>query len=249
MRTLLRLNASARAKASYSNQIGDYFLDYWLSKYPLGKVLTRDLAEEPIPHLSNKVISAFMQEDNLLTEETVLSDDLIEELKDADEILICSPLYNLTLPSTLKTYIDHVVRSEHTFKFHRDGPVGLLSGKKATIITSKGGLSSTNGKDDFLTDYLIEILAFIGITATQVISIEGTSLDSEIKQRHLDAAIRQLHRLFNPVDDTVWQGEFSREDKKAIEVLRDSQANAIVDGNAGAYANLCTDEIRLLIPG
>lgn len=249
MKTLLRLNASARTTLSYSNQLGNYYVECWQVKYPQGKVVPRDFSESPVPHLSNKTIEAFMLEEKQHANASSLSDSLITELKAADEVLICSPLYNLTLPSTLKAYFDHVVRSGHTFGFQQNGPIGLLSDKRATIITSRGGLSSSDKNDDFQTHYLTEILAFIGISTQQVINLEGTALANEPRQSYFDNAREQIHRWFNPIADEVWQGQFSSEDQQAINTLRNGQSQAIINGEAEAYANLCMDNIHLLIPG
>lgn len=249
MKKLLRINASARSQASHSNDLGDYYVDLWKTHNPLGEVTVRNLAEDPVPHITNTVIDAFMQSDNLDSEHTALSDRLIDELNAADELLICSPLYNLSLPSPLKAYFDHVVRCGRTFDYHDNQCVGLLAGKTATLVTSRGGLSAPDVRDDFQTDYLQEILRFVGISTEQVVSLEGMAFADDEKQCYLDNARQQIRRYFDPLENTTWQGQFSSDDKQAIKALRDGQAMAIVKGDANAYADLCADDICLLIPG
>ena len=240
MKTLLRLDASARTQASHSRGLGDYFLQQWQQRYPQGKIIQRDLADNPVPHLSNTVIEAFHLAGNRPSRETALSDSLIHELKTADELLICSPLYNFTLPSTLKAYLDHVVRSGLTFDMQQGQHSGLLYGTSAIIITARGSLSSTTATDDFQTDYLTKILNFMGIAPIETITVEGTALE---------AVEQQIDHYFNPAPASLWKGLFTEEEKQAINKLRQQQTSAIVNGDAAAYAELCQDNIQLMIPG
>lgn len=178
----------------------------------------------------------------------MLSDTLIDELKRADHLVIGSPLYNLTLPSTLKAYFDHVVRSEHTFEVRQGQYRGLLTGTEATLITARGGQSSPESMDDFQTTYLRKILAFIGIDSSEVVALEGMTLDQQTKEKALSCAKRQVDWLLNQKVSPVWHGEFSENDKQQISFLRFGQADAIVQGDAQAYSELCTDDIQLLLP-
>jgi len=125
MKTLLRIDASARTIGSHSRMIADYCQDKWEETHPQGKIIRRDLASEPIPHLSDDMIEAFQKAGRHPSPATGLSDSLIQELKAADHLLISSPLYNLTLPSTLKAYFDYVVRSEVTFSMQGNQEVTM----------------------------------------------------------------------------------------------------------------------------
>ncbi|NER82089.1 MAG: hypothetical protein F6K42_21520 [Leptolyngbya sp. SIO1D8] len=119
MKTLLRIDASVRIEGSNTRTLTDYFQSQWLNANPGGSVIRRSLDSDPIPHISNETIKAF-QPSNKQASRRSISDTLIDELQKADHLLIGSPLYNLTLPSTLKAYFDHVVRSGFTFEV-RDG--------------------------------------------------------------------------------------------------------------------------------
>ena len=249
MKTLLRLDASARTNDSHTRQLGDYFLTQWRQAHPQGEIIQRDLAENPVPHLSDANIQAFQQAGRQPSPEAECSDTLIGELQAADELLICSPLYNFTLPSTLKAYFDHVVRSGLTFDVRQGQYVGLLTGKCATIITARGSLSSATVADDFQTGYLVKILAFIGIHNVDIIPIEGTTLEATEVSRCTAAAKQCVDEVFNPPAESVWKGQFTAQEKQAINSLRDGQARAIVNGDANAYAQLCMDNIQLMIPG
>ena len=131
MKTLLRIDASVRINGSNTCALTDYFQARWQKANPEGDVIRRCLASDPIPHLSNEMIEAFQQASGP-SQRTSLSDTLIDELRRADHVLVGSPLYNLTLPSTLKAYFDHVVRSGATFEVRRGNYRGLLNGRSAS---------------------------------------------------------------------------------------------------------------------
>ncbi|NOY83574.1 MAG: FMN-dependent NADH-azoreductase, partial [Nitrospirae bacterium] len=115
-------------------------LSDWLKTHPQGKIILRDLALNPVPHLTHEMIEAFQAEGKSSSPSTALSHVLIQELRAADHLLIGSPMYNFTLPSTLKAYFDHVVRSGLTFDLEGDQYTGCLEGKIATLITARGGV-------------------------------------------------------------------------------------------------------------
>ncbi|OGB33115.1 MAG: hypothetical protein A3F78_12295 [Burkholderiales bacterium RIFCSPLOWO2_12_FULL_61_40] len=247
MKTLLRIDTSIRTDGSHTRVLADYFAARWLEDHPDGRVVRRCLASDPVPHLSNAMFEAF-QQGRGQSPDCALSDDLIDELKGADHVLIGSPLYNLTLPSTLKAYFDHVVRADATFEVRAGNYRGLLDGRGATLIAARGGLASPECADDFQTAYLKAILAFIGIGPVALVAVAGTALGGEAKEQALADARQQVDRLFGKAQAPLWHGEFSADDKRQIGALRDGQAAAIVSGDARAYAELCADDIQLLIP-
>lgn len=182
MNTLLRIDASERPNGSHSRNLGDYFEQLWLKENPKGKVIRCDLRTLKIPHLNGQMIEAFYQE-NKFPGILKLSNQLIQELKNADLILITTPFYNYSIPSTLKAYIDHVVRANMTFAYSKDGiHAGLLQRKRAAIITTKGGVFK--GTDyshlDFQEPYLRTVLNFIGIDEIEIFSLEGTAIRSDL---------------------------------------------------------------------
>jgi FMN-dependent NADH-azoreductase len=176
MNTLLRIDASIRKEGSYSREMGDFFQSQWQLKYPSGKIIRRDLTEAVIPHINMQLIEAFYRQQenkNILS----LSDTLFDELNMCDTILITSALYNFSLPSSLKSYVDHLVRVNKTFSESPDGRyTGLMQNKQAIVITSKGGkYKGTNYAHlDFQDPYLKTILRFMGIEKVESFSIEGT---------------------------------------------------------------------------
>lgn len=250
MPTLLRIDASARSEGSHTCALADHVQARWQALHPEGAVIRRSLADAPVPHLNEATIMAFQQADRSANDAASLSDALVEELRRADHVLISSPLYNLNVPSPLKAYFDHVVRAGVTFAAEPDGYKGLLAGRRATVISGRGGMTTDAGTDDFQTPYLRAILAFIGIEAVDVIALEGTAMPEPIRDRALARARRQVDRLFRTENEGPnWIGDFSAEDRRQIDALRAGQAEAIVRGDARAYGDLCADDIRLLIPG
>lgn len=190
MKTLLRIDCSARSQGSHSRKLADYFEKNWKMANPNGKVIYRDLAKEQIPHINSKTIEGFYTPSNLLTNETkqatALSDQLIGELKNANEILISSPLYNLSTPSNLKAYIDQVVRIGHTFNTNEEGYYGLLKNKISYLITVKGGVYKNTPMEqyDFQDHYLQAILGFMGINTKEIFSLEGAA-DEEMLEKNM----------------------------------------------------------------
>jgi len=175
MKTLLRIDASIRKEGSFSRNIGDFFQSQWKLKNPGGRMINRDLAIQIIPHINQEITEAFYLEN---TQEILsLSDQIVEEVQVCDTLLITSALYNFSLPSNLKSYVDHLVRINKTFSQASNGQyAGLMKDKQAIIITSKGGIYKGTNYEylDFQDPYLKTILNFIGIQKTAIFSIEGT---------------------------------------------------------------------------
>lgn len=205
MKTLLRIDASVRTQGSTSRALADYFQSRWTEAHPGGRVVARDLALYPVPHLDAATTAAFsglaLPGGAPPPEGLILSDALIAELSSADHLLISSPLYNLSLPSTLKAYLDHVVRSDLTFTRVDGCYVGLLTDKSATVVTTRGGVASPDVEDDFQVRYLRAILAFIGITKVDSIAVDGMSGDEAFRARRIARARAEIDRLFAPPDE------------------------------------------------
>ncbi|WP_318345038.1 FMN-dependent NADH-azoreductase [Flagellimonas baculiformis] len=185
MQTLLRIDSSLREEGSFSRKYGDIFLQMWKERNPGSKINYRDLNKERIPHLTQEVTQAFFagtEDDGLL--ET--SDMLCEEIRESDVLLLTCPMYNFGIPSTLKSYFDHIIRVNQTFRYHGDqGYEGLLKNKKAYLITSMGGKKTYPEMSEPFEQYLQQLLGFVGIEDVKMVSISGTAsadfiLDQEI---------------------------------------------------------------------
>ncbi len=181
MKTLLRLDCSAKTEGSISKELSSYFTEKWLEAHPTGTIVHRDLTKIDLPHIKEDTIIGFNTAKEEMTdrllEVTSLSDELIGELKGANEVLISSPMYNLTIPSSLKAYLDLVVRKDHTFGIDENGYHGHLTDIKGYLITTKGGImkGTPYEKFDFQDPYLRAILNYIGVSVEKLFSVEGTA--------------------------------------------------------------------------
>jgi FMN-dependent NADH-azoreductase len=181
MPTLLHLDASP-LETSISRELAREFVATWKAANPDGTIIYRDLAAfTPAPITQAWVHSAFTPADSRSAEQKALlahSDELIQELESADEIVIGVPMHNFSVPATLKLWIDQVVRSGRTFSYGADGPKGLLQGRKATLLVASGGVYSPGSPAaamNFVDPYMKAVLSFIGITNVQTIAVGGAS--------------------------------------------------------------------------
>lgn len=185
MSTLLHINSSVRNSGSVSRQLTAEFIQKWTAAHPHYRVVARDLASEPVPHLTEQTIGAyFTPAENRSAEQTEavkLSDQLVAEVMAADVIVIGAPMYNFSVSSALKAWIDHIARAGVTFKYTETGPVGLLSGKKVIVFTSRGGVYSQGPAKamDFHETYLRGVLGFVGLSDVTFVHTEGLSLGEE----------------------------------------------------------------------
>jgi FMN-dependent NADH-azoreductase len=198
MTTLLKINASLFSNQGQSSQLAERFVAARQAATPDLKVVTRDLAAEPVPHLDAARFLSFLAkpEERSAEQQAVVaySDALIEEIRQADEIVIGLPMYNFGVPSTLKAWFDHIARAGVTFRYTATGPEGLLTGKKVTVFAARGGLYAGTPKDS-QTTYVRDFLAFIGITDVEFVYAEGLNLGEESKSAALAAAHGKLAEL------------------------------------------------------
>lgn len=192
--TTLQLNSSLFAAGGQSSRLAAEF-----SARGRAEVIVRDLARNPVPHLSAERFQAFLAQPQARTPEqqavVAYSDALIEELRRADTIVIGLPMYNFGIPSTLKAYFDHVARAGVTFRYTDKGSVGLLTGKKAYVFATRGGVYGTK---DLETLYVKDFLAFLGITDVEFVYAEGLAISPASKETALAKARSAIERLNQP---------------------------------------------------
>ena len=182
MGTLLKIDSSPMGERSISRKLTTEFANAWAKTHPGGTVISRDLTALDIPIISGQwVAAAYTPEATRTTEQKTLldaSDALIADLQQADEYVIGVPMHNFSIPSTLKLWIDQVVRVGKTFLYGANGPTGLLEGKKATLLIASGGTyenGSALAAFNFVTPYLRTLFGFLGVTDVTFIAAEGTS--------------------------------------------------------------------------
>jgi FMN-dependent NADH-azoreductase len=182
MKTILKVTSSARGNASNSTQLVNNIIKKLFVRYEVATVVERDLVSQKYPHLEESHLAAFFAppEDNTQqTKEAIQhSDEAIHEIEQADIIVIGVPLYNLSIPSALKAWIDHIVRARKTFAYKNGMSEGLLKGKKVYIAIASGGVYSDGPLKsiDFVEPYLRTILNFIGLTDITVYRVEGVNI-------------------------------------------------------------------------
>ncbi len=194
MSKVLLITSSPRGEASHSSRVGRTLADQLASGDPKSTVTVRDLFKEPLPHIGEHFVTALFAAPESHTPAQsaafALSDKLIAELFAADVIVIASAMINFGISSTLKTYIDYVLRAGSTFRYTANGPEGLVKGKKAYIVRASGGVYSEGDLKplNFQDPYLKLVLGFIGITDVETIHIEGIAYGPEATDKALAAA-------------------------------------------------------------
>jgi FMN-dependent NADH-azoreductase len=197
--TLLQINASLNSDMGHSSQLANQFVAAFQRNHPGTKIVTRDVAAtDPVPHLSGERFGAFITkpEARSVAQHAVVaySDNLIDELKAADVIVLGLPMYNFGVPSQLKAYFDHIARVGITFKYTDKGPVGLLTGKKAYVFAARGGLYVGTALDT-QTSYVRDFLRFLGIADVEFVYAEGLNISPQSKEAGLANALAEIARL------------------------------------------------------
>lgn len=198
MSRVLIVESSARQQGSISRQLTAEFIAQWKAAHPADEVVVRDLAQETVPHLDNDLLGGWMkpadQQNDAERAALARSNLLTEELLAADVLVLAAPMYNFGIPSTLKAWLDHVLRAGVTFKYTETGPQGLLSGKRAFVLTARGGVYA-GGPLDHQEPYLRQALAFIGIHDVTFIHAEGLNMGAEFQEKGIAQARAQLARI------------------------------------------------------
>ncbi len=204
MTYILRLDTSPRKTDSLSRQLANKVQEHLLSLNPSLGVKVRDLSSENLPHISNETITGFYTAPSNMSTglkaATALSDELISELKAANTLIISAPMYNFGMPSSLKAWVDQVVRINQTFAFDGHSFEGLVPVKRAVLVLAYGATGYTADGDfaamNFLEPYLKALMGFLGIDDVKIIRIEGTTGDPVALARTLQRASNDVSQLF-----------------------------------------------------
>jgi FMN-dependent NADH-azoreductase len=182
MKKILHIISSPRGAASFSIKLGNAIIEKLKAEYPGSTVKETDLVNQHFPHLEEAHLTSFFTPAESRTPENVIavkhSDDAIQDILDADIIVIGAPMYNFTIHSALKAWLDHIVRAGVTFKYDENGAEGLIKGKKVYIAETTGAIYTAGPMQpfDFIEPYLKTILGHIGLTDITIFRIEGTSI-------------------------------------------------------------------------
>ncbi|MBR0664976.1 FMN-dependent NADH-azoreductase [Roseomonas hellenica] len=195
---LLRIDSSVLGDNSVSRRLSAATVTRLRQKNPGLEVTYRDLAAAPVAHFSGALLAAFgATPDSWSTEQqqdVAHGGAALEEFLAADVVVIGAPMYNFTVSTQLKAWIDRLAVVGKTFRYTEKGAEGLAGGKKVIIVSTRGGIYSTGpaAAADHQEPYLRTMLGFFGITDIEVIRAEGLALGAEQKQQAIDAAERQI---------------------------------------------------------
>ncbi|CAI2314748.1 TPA: FMN-dependent NADH-azoreductase [Vibrio parahaemolyticus] len=190
MSRVLALKSSILGDYSQSNKLVEDFI----KNVDQDKLTVRDLAANPLPVLDFAVATALRATEDLSQEQQEvvdLSDTLIEEVKAADTLVIAAPMYNFTIPTQLKNWIDLIARAGVTFKYTENGVQGLIEGKKAIVVTTRGGIHKDSPTDN-VTPYLRTVLGFVGITDVEFVYAEALNMGEDAASKGISEAQSQL---------------------------------------------------------
>jgi FMN-dependent NADH-azoreductase len=201
MKNVLVINTSLNNEQGNSNKLTELFMQHWQQAESI-ELTKRNLNTLDLPHLSGEEMQAWETAvDDRSPQQHELaaySDELIAELKAADSIVLGMPMYNFGVPSTFKAWIDRVARAGITFSYTEQGPKGLLEGKKVTILAVRGGIYAGTPKDS-QSQYLKDVLAFLGMTDVEFIYAEGLAMGEESAAKAWSAAEQRMHEILSPL--------------------------------------------------
>ncbi|MBE4037631.1 FMN-dependent NADH-azoreductase [Vibrio parahaemolyticus] len=193
MSRVLALKSSILGDYSQSNKLVEDFI----KNVDQDKLTVRDLAANPLPVLDFAVATALRATEDLSQEQQAvvdLSDTLIEEVKAADTLVIAAPMYNFTIPTQLKNWIDLIARAGVTFKYTENGVQGLIEGKKAIVVTTRGGIHKDSPTDN-VTPYLRTVLGFVGVTDVEFVYAEALNMGEDAASKGISEAQSQLSTM------------------------------------------------------
>ena len=198
MNTVLQINSSLAGDDAASTALADRLVAAIVARDPALAVVRRNLAHAPLPHLDGARLGALAKPaDRRTPAEAAMvaeADAVIAEVQAARQLVIAAPMYNFAAPSTLKSWFDHLARAGVTFRYTPNGPAGLLTGKRATLVTTRGGVHRDRPQDH-LVPYVRTMLAFVGITDLDIVYAEGLALGAEPRDAALDRARVEIDSL------------------------------------------------------
>jgi len=195
---LLHIDSSVLGEASASRELSAAIVKALTGAMPGVEVIRRDLDADPIPHLDSRLLAA-VRPDIAVASATRATDEkgaaALEEFLGADIVVIGAPMYNFTIASQLKAWLDRIIIAGKTFGYTEAGAKGLAGGKKVIIASSRGGLyapGTPQAAHDFQETYLRTILGFIGIEDIEIVRAEGLAYGPEQREAAMRAALASV---------------------------------------------------------
>ena len=179
---LLHLDSSILGQHSASRELGAAIVARWQRDVRGLEVTYRDLAADPLPHLSGGALA------QANADEAATAAAVMDEFLSADVIVVGAPMYNFGIPSQLKAWIDRVAVAGKTFRYTADGPQGLAGGKQVIVAATYGGKHPVESGRNFVEPYLRQVFAFLGIDDVEFVSADGLSVSPEQRVTSISAA-------------------------------------------------------------
>ncbi len=201
MSNILLVTSSPRGESSLSSRVAHELVGRLRADDPAASFVHRDLNTDPLPHIGEAFAAGSRKPEaersGAEASAVDVSDAAVDELLAADTVVIATGLINFGISSTLKSWIDNVLRAGRTFRYTESGPQGLARGKKAYLVVASGGVYSEGpaARLNHADPYLRTVLGFIGITDVEVIRVEGVALGPDAAERAVEKALGRTEEL------------------------------------------------------
>lgn len=198
MSNILLVTSSPRGSASISTKVAVELADRLNATLPGSRIVHRDLVARPLPHIAPEYASGIYTAPEARSaaqaELVAVSDTVVDELLAADHVILAMGMVNFSIPSTLKSWIDHISRAGRTFSYGANGPEGLVKGKRVYVVIASGGVYSEGpaAAVDFVGPYVKHVLAFNGMTDIEIIRVEGTAFGEDAVNKGLAGASARI---------------------------------------------------------
>lgn len=179
---LLHIDSAATGAHSVTRELTAAIVARWQDAVPGLTVMYRDLDAEPLPHLTGEVLA---KADPAVAEE---SERTLQQFLDSDVVVVGAPMYNFSVPSTLKAWIDRITVAGRTFRYTEKGPEGLAGGKRVVIASGRGGVYGDASPADFQEAYLRHLFGFIGASDLEFVRAEGVAYSPQHRSDALASA-------------------------------------------------------------
>ncbi len=197
---LLHLDSSILGDVSASRALSREVVEAWRAREPSLEMVYRDLDREPLEHVSAEGLAALSLPADLRNERqrqiVARNEAVLDEFLAADALVIAAPMYNFSVPSQLKAWIDRICVAGRTFRYTENGPQGLAGGKKVVIVSTAGGLHAGQPSGQAHEEFLLRIMDFVGITDVEIVRAQGLAYGEAPRNAALDDARQAIGGLF-----------------------------------------------------
>ncbi len=199
---ILHIDSSSSGQASVSRQLTAAMVQQLSKANPAASITYRDLSATPPAHLGSDLLQALRPQPGYVApdsmrDELALTEQMLGEFLAADVVVVGAPMYNFSVPSQLKAWIDRLAQAGRTFRYTAQGPEGLAGGKKVIVASSRGGMYANTPLQvmDHQEAFLKSVFGFFGITDVEILRAEGIAMGPEGRDRAIAAALAQTQAL------------------------------------------------------